>query len=112
VPDRILAGAPLDVGAPVTTRRKLTDEANLLLLMEVSARKAHVSVFGKTMDTFSDISEALRCKLPWETDAKHCKDRYTLLTRTFKKNDNIGRSSVGVEEEFGEKETHLTSLTE
>jgi hypothetical protein len=37
---------------------------------------------------------------------------YKLLKRTFKKNDNIFRSSNGVEEEFGEKETLLTSLTE
>jgi hypothetical protein len=37
---------------------------------------------------------------------------YASDTRTFEKNDNIGRSSTGVEEEFGEKETLLKSLTE
>jgi hypothetical protein len=77
-----------------------------------SLREKRTYPYSGNYDTFSDILEALRGKLPWETDVKHCKDRYTLLTRTFKKNDNIDRSSTGVEEEFGEKETVLTSLTE
>jgi hypothetical protein len=59
-PDRILAGKSSGVGAPVSKRRKWTDEAYILLLMEVSERKVHVSVFGKIMDTFSDIAEALK----------------------------------------------------
>jgi hypothetical protein len=73
---------------------------------------AHIPVFWKGIETYSAIAEALTGKIPWETDAKHCRDRYTLLTRTFKIKDRIGRSSTKVEEEFDERERLLTGLTE
>jgi hypothetical protein len=114
VPNRcdIATGSSSAVGAPVVARRKWTDEADILLLKEVAARKAHIPVFGKAMETYSAIAEALTGKIPWETDAKHCRDRYTLLTRTFKRRDRIGRSSTGIEEEFDERERLLTGLIE
>jgi hypothetical protein len=108
----VAADASTSTIAPAAARRKWTDDADILLLKEVAARKAHVPVFGKAMETFAAIAEALRGKLPWETDAKHCRDRYTLLTRTFTKSDRIGRSSTGVEEDFTEREILLTGLIE
>jgi hypothetical protein len=63
------------VGALVVARRKWTDEADILLLKEVAARKGHIPVFGKAMETYSAISETLAGNIHWETDAKHCRDR-------------------------------------
>jgi hypothetical protein len=100
------------MGAPAGARRKVPGEAEILLLKVVAARKAHIPVFGKAMETCSAIAEALTGKIPWETDAKHCRDHSTLLTRTSKRRDLIGRSSTGVEEEFDERERLLIGLTE
>jgi hypothetical protein len=60
------------VGAPVVARRKWTDEADILLLKEVAAGKARIPVFGKAMETYSEIAEALRGKLLCLTRGENC----------------------------------------
>jgi hypothetical protein len=66
----VAAGASTSASVPAAARCKWTDDADILLLKEVAAREAHVPVFGKAMKMFAAISEALRGKIPWGTDAK------------------------------------------
>jgi hypothetical protein len=58
VPNRcdIVTGSSSAVGAPVVAQRKWTNGADILLLKEVAARKAHIPVFGKAMETYSAIA--------------------------------------------------------
>jgi hypothetical protein len=49
----IATGSSSAVGAPVVARRKWTDDADILLLKEVEARKEHIPVFGKATETYS-----------------------------------------------------------
>jgi hypothetical protein len=60
VPNRIVTGSSSAVGAPFVARRSQTDEADILLLKEVAARKAHIPVFGRPIAIFLPLIKPIQ----------------------------------------------------
>jgi hypothetical protein len=61
----LVMGSSSAVGAPVVARRKWTDEADILLLKEIAARKTHVPVFGRAIATrVPSIKPTQFCRTP------------------------------------------------
>jgi hypothetical protein len=110
--EEVMAIAMLAAAKHVAVRRKWTEETDVMLLKEIAARRAHLPKFGKAMEGYAAISVALEGQLPWKTDAKHSRDRFTLVCRTWSKDDVRGRIATGVEEILTERDTLLAGLIE
>jgi hypothetical protein len=48
--------------------------------------------------------------MPWNTDGKHCINRYKLLIATFGMADRARAATSGAEEEFGGKDQLLSDI--
>jgi hypothetical protein len=76
------------------------------------ANDGHVCRFGKVTETFEEVARALNegNALPWNTNCKHCNDRYKLLLANFRRADRARALVSGIEEKFGEREQLLADI--
>jgi hypothetical protein len=93
-------------------RRKFGEQEDILLLKEVVANGAHIVRRGSQCDKFDEVATSLNANsvMPWNTDGKHCIDRYKLLISTFRRADRARAATSGAEEEFGEKDQLLSDI--
>jgi hypothetical protein len=61
---------------------------------------------------FEDVARALNegNALPWNTNGKHCNDRYKLFLANFRRADRARALASGTEEEFGERDQLLADI--
>jgi hypothetical protein len=81
-------------------------------LIEIVANDGHVCRFGKVTETFEEVARALNegNALPWNTNCKHCNDRYKLLLANFRRADRARALVSGIEEKFWEREQLLADI--
>jgi hypothetical protein len=81
-------------------------------LIEIVANDRHVCRFGKVIETFEEVARALNDSnaLPWNTNGKHCNDRYKLVLANFRRADRARALASGIEEEFGKREQLLADI--
>jgi hypothetical protein len=93
-------------------RRKFWEVEDIALLKEFVANDAHVYRRGKVAENFEDVARALNegNALPWNTNGKHCNDRYKLLLANFRRADQARALANGTEEEFGERDQLLADI--
>jgi hypothetical protein len=84
-------------------RRKFGETEDTALVKGIVANDDHVCRRGKVTETFEEVSRALNegNTLPWNTNGKHCNDRYKLLLAKFRRADRAHALASGTEEEFG-----------
>jgi hypothetical protein len=93
-------------------RRKFGEVEDITLLKEIVANDAHVSRRGKVAEKFEDVARGLNegNALPWNTNGKHCNDRYKLLLANFRRAGRARPLASGTGEEFGERDQLLADI--
>jgi hypothetical protein len=84
-------------------RRKFGETEDIALLKEIVASDAHVCRRGKVTEPFEEVARALNegNALPWNTNGKHCNNRYKLLRANYRRADRARALASGTEDEFG-----------
>jgi hypothetical protein len=93
-------------------RRKFGETEDIALLMDIVANDAHVCRRGKVTKKFEEVARALNegNAFPWNTNGKHCNDRYKLLLANFRRADRACALASGTEVEFGERDQLLANI--
>lgn len=92
-------------GSRVRERKNWADSMDLPLLKDMVANKVYLSGYGRTRERFDAVAASLNKvgALPWETNGNHCRDRWSLITRTWQRRDKAFASSTGLEEYITER---------
>jgi hypothetical protein len=93
-------------------RRNFEEVEDITLLKETVANDTHVCRRGKVAEKFEDVARALNegNALPWNTNGKHCNNRYKLLLANFRRADRTHALASGTEEKFGERDQLLADI--
>jgi hypothetical protein len=93
-------------------RGKFGETEDIALIKEIVANNAHVCRRGKMTATFEKVARALNegNALPWNSNGKHCDDRYKLFHANFRRADRARALASGTEEKFGEREQLLADI--
>jgi hypothetical protein len=82
------------------------------LVKEIVANNAHVCRRGKVAEKFGEVARALNegNARPWNSNGKHCNERYKLLLANFRRADRARALASGTDEEFGERDQQLADI--
>jgi hypothetical protein len=93
-------------------RRKFGETEDIALHKKLVANDAYVCQRGKVTENFEEVARALNAgnTLLWNSNGKHCNDRYKLLLANFGRAARARAVASGTEEEFGERDQLLADV--